>query len=534
MNNEMRPENIRIRFAITFSLMFTLIMASSMLFGGLRMELQAQIGDLSFFGGVSEGRRLPKTTEQLLAQGTAQRNQTTIFRYSELVFLQGEPQLFEGFLEVRTTGNVDPRRNLGTFNVTHRVFPNPNTANGDVVIDRQVTFRVNWRRLENGQIIYDYVAQTNNWRCNITVDGELFILDPRQSFYSVGIIEDPTPGVRYYRGNISGQLVYVQPGNGGNTTAATVSYFGEFHGYDNHWSATQTFRLDVDVDRGAGSWALSYQIRPSVSARKEMQFNTNEPQAMSFRGNFMEVQTLTAGLVYNFISMPRFLWQHPVSGGISIQSPNTFEQLPAFDTSFLRGNAAEDDIARLFSLQVLRGEPRHFQPGQAISRGQFVTMVTRAIRMPIEPVTNRNTVALRRNPPFSDVTIERPEFPYIRAAAESGLATGRANGKFYFDYAIERQEAVVIIIRALGLSQMGLNPAPVTPFVDDAQVSGWARGYLNIANHLGLISADVNGNIHPRQLMTNGEAANFINHMIEYMRNGLASDFADQIVNIAR
>jgi hypothetical protein len=270
---------------------------------------------------------------------------------------------------------------------------------------------------------------------------------------------------------------------------------------------------------------------------KVLQFVRNEPTAISFEGNYREVMQNNVGLRYDIFTAPNFMWAVPRSGSASIETPNLFEQLPAHDLTFLRGNAAEDDIRRLFSTQVLTGDPRFFQPSHAISRGQFVAAVARAIRLPVEATVTPTRARQRVQPDvsvFHDVPNTRPEYPYIMAAYRAGLAVGRANSMFYFDFPIDRQEAFMIMIRALGLSQMGLNPTPVTPFADDALIAPWAKREVAVAHMIGLAVPDENGFFHPTRQLSKGEAANILNELVEYMRVGLISDYADQIVNITR
>jgi hypothetical protein len=170
-----------------------------------------------------------------------------------------------------------------------------------------------------------------------------------------------------------------------------------------------------------------------------------------------------------------------------------------------------------------------------------MTALARAIKLPIEePPTAGNRTSARNNRTpvtvnlFSDVDSTRPEFPYIMAIQKAGIAYGRDNGMFYFDYPIQRQEAFTALVRALGLTNLGLNPTVVTPFADSNDIADWAIREVNVAQRLGLIFPDENGNIHPRRHITKGETASLLNHFIEYMRNGLVSDYADQIVNFAR
>ncbi|MCL1987247.1 MAG: S-layer homology domain-containing protein [Firmicutes bacterium] len=491
-----------------------------------------RIGDMGFFGGISEGVRLPLTTEVLIAEsaGNANRNRsdTTTMRYSELVFLNGNPVQFDGNIEIVRGGGVDVTSGVGSFNVTHRVTPSDATNNDVVAINRNMPFAVNYR-LEGSQLIFTYEVQRASWTETITMGDSTFELDASVSHFGVSIIQDITPGVSYYRGDISGRLVFVETGSG---ELLTQDMQGSFHGYRSPWSATETHRIDVTLIRD--DWAMQYQIRPSLTMNKVLQFVQNEPMAISFEGNFREVMQNNVGLRYDILVAPNFMWATPNSGTISMNIPNAFEQLPAHDLSFLRGNPAEDDIRRLFSTGVLNGDPRFFQPGHAISRGQFVAAVSRALRLPLEPQPQARGRIQPDTSVFHDVPNTRPEYPYIMAAYRAGLAIGRANSMFFFDYPIDRQEAFMIIIRGLGLTPMGLNPTPITPFVDDSLISSWARREVSVAHMIGLAVPDEQGFFHPTRQLTMGEAANIINELIEYMRVGLVSDYADQIVNIAR
>jgi hypothetical protein len=74
----------------------------------------------------------------------------------------------------------------------------------------------------------------------------------------------------------------------------------------------------------------------------------------------------------------------------------------------------------------------------------------------------------------------------------------------------------------------------VTPFADSDDIADYAIREMAVALQLGLIAPDQNGNIYPKRQVTKGEAASLLNFYIEYMRNGLVSDYADQIVNLAR
>lgn len=509
-----------------YKLVFAAITAFVMMLA-ITVEVRAEtlVQYMSFFGGISEGRRLPRTTEEMLAQQRPNRNQNFSFRYSEMTFLNGTPARFDGTLSINSGGSVDMNNEVGSFTVTHAVAPSAATSDL-VTINRSVTFQVNYR-VEGSQVILTHDAIPGSWSDVVTVNGRTLTLDSEVSHFGISIIEDRTPGVIYYRGDISGLLVYVDDANG---EVIRQEKSGSFHGYRSPWSATETHRIDSTIN--ADNWNMLYQIRPSITMNKVLQYVRNEPMAISFEGNYREIMQNFVGLRYDILVAPNFMWEEPTSGSISISTPNTFEQLPAPDLTFLRGNAAEDDIRRLFSTRVLTGDPRFFQPSHAITRGQFVAAVTRAIRLPITPVPAPRGRVQPDTSIFADVPNTRPEYPYIMAAHEARLAIGRANSMFYFDYPIDRQEAFMIMVRALGLTQLGLNPTPVTSFMDDALIANWARREVSVAQLIGLAVPDADGFFHPTRQLSNGEAANIINELIEYMRVGLVSDYAEGIVNI--
>jgi hypothetical protein len=460
-------------------------------------------------------------------QGTAVRNNRQAFAYRELILLEGTPTVFHGTLNVTNgLGPVDGR-DFGSFTETYATAANASTDRQNMVI-RNIQYNVNWRRV-NDQIILDYSVR--NWRETITTPGGVYTLDQNQSYFNMSFIQHNRPGISYYRGDISARFVYTM-GAGDGLTTVIVEQQGSVFGYDSAWSSSEAHRIDVSVSRD--DWQMTYQLRPSVSVGKTLQYVENEPTAISFRGNYREVTANISGIEYDIFIRPTSMNYAPRNGMVSIDTYNTFEQLPAPDLSFLYGHPAHDDIAMLFAMQVLEGPAHFYQPAQAMTRGEFVTALVKAIKLPIPPPPTNN----RRNAPiplmFPDVTQERPEFPYIMAAYNAGLAMGRTNGFFDIDAPIERQEAFVILIRALGLENLGLNPTVVTPYVDDSAIGAWARRNIYAATRLGIIRPDADGMLHPRSELTKAQGAALLIHLLDYMRHSLVMDYTEHIVNYVR
>lgn len=506
-----------IGLALSFSIMVTSVVPTF-----------ANVGDMGFFGGISEGRRLPKTTEEMLdSSGTTSRSSssnTPVFEYKEIVFLGGEPTEFSGTLTVKSNGaDIDYKAEpVGTYKETYTV--KPSSSQSDATINRSITFDVNYYT-KGTQVIKDYTA--SKWTETVTGNGGSYTLDKNaNNQFNVSIIEDHTPGVTYYKGDISSRATY--------TDGTVVNQEGSFYGYNCAYSSTETHRMNGTIDYGDGSGQTQYQVRPSVTVDKTIVYDENEPQLTSFEGNYKEVISNESGLVYNVYITPTQYYSAPTQGQASIDAFNTFEQLTAPDTSYLKGNFAEYDIKKLFAMGIIEGDPKHYVPSQAITRGEYVSMLAKAIKLDTSKYENvQGTV---KNPTvvvFPDVPATRDDYKYIMAGYDAGLAIGRQNGHYYPDEPLTREEAIVILLRTLGLSNLGLDSTPVTPFTDDAKISSWAKREIYAAQRIGLVSGDENGCINPQSYVSKAEAAALVNRLIDYMRIDLQEDYGRNIVHFA-
>ncbi len=473
--------------------------------------------DFGVFGGITEGRKLPKTTEQLLNTNKNTKNDLKS-TYKEIIFLTGEPKEYNGNITVSSkSANLQDK---GSYKVNYKVENGDTTPEG-ISLSRNMEYNVNYRKEEN-QTIKDYEA--SKWAETITVNGKSYTVDKNASKSSISIIEDKMPGITYYKGDISHRAVYTS-----DNDKITQDVSGVIYGYNSAWSSTETQRLNVTLS--TKDWQMEYQIRPSVSVNKTLEYSKNEPTAISFEGNYKEVMQNKSGLSYNIYVLPSNFSNIDTTGNISIPSFNTFEQLVAPDISYLKGHFAEEDIRKMFSMQILEGDPKFYKPNEAITRGQFTQMLVRAIKLPIDDKTKESNKKAPVDIVFSDVFPDRKEYPYIMAAYRSGIVAGKTNGKFAIDDPIERQEAIVILLRSLGLEHLGLDPTPITPFVDDSYIANWAKKEVYAANRIGIIAGDADGKFKPKLFISKAEASAIINRLINYMRYDMEADYTENIVN---
>ena len=117
-----------------------------------------------------------------------------------------------------------------------------------------------------------------------------------------------------------------------------------------------------------------------------------------------------------------------------------------------------------------------YRPDDSITRAEFAALINRTFGFSKEDdeIT------------FSDVTYNNDwKSQSITRAATLGYMQG-SSGNAYPDNNISRQEAATMLIRVLKLPLETGN----TGFLDDGNISSWAKSYIATAQEYGIITAD--------------------------------------------
>lgn len=499
----------------------------------MAVNVSAQIGDMGYFGGISEGTALPKTINTTLKPPGTTSNRT--MEYKEVIFLSGKPIEFLGNITVATSGIPDSQ--TGTYTETYTVAPSA-YSNPDVSINRRIVLDIQYEKIASidspggYQIVKN--SSVNSWTETITADNLTYTIDANKSYFSKTSNEDYSGGVNYIKGNISSRSVY-NTGTAGEQVVKTNE--GETYGYDQAWSSTETQRMNtvIDYKSPTKTWQLQAQLRPSVTVNKILQYSPNEPTVTSFNGNYYEVLKKENGLQYDILVQPQeFSRDIPKNGSISIDTFPDIEALrvpSSLNLMSLKGNGAEEDIKQLYSMGVL-DEPQYFKPSQSITRAQFMTAMVKALKLPlpVKPKTAKKTTTPAIEYLFQDFTSQEVNYDYIKTAYNAGITVGRENGTFKPDDLIPKEEAFCVLIRALGMQNVAYSTPPYTSFVDNKDISDWAVNEVYYLAKLGIISADEEGKIHPRDSISKGEAAAMINSFVKYMRQKMQTDYIENII----
>jgi len=157
----------------------------------------------------------------------------------------------------------------------------------------------------------------------------------------------------------------------------------------------------------------------------------------------------------------------------------------------------------LYSTGVLTGTnnpngTKSFNPSNNITRGDFMLILSRAF----------NLTSGSGSAGFSDVPTGSYYYQAITAAKALGIAKGTGN-KFYPAATITREDAMVLVLRAMSVSGTGYvagDTSTLSSFYDKNMISDYAQDAIATLIKSGIITGS-NNQIHPKNNITRAEAA---------------------------
>ncbi len=482
----------------------------------------ASQGEFGYEGGVST---------QILPAKTASK---ISYNYSEMCFITGKPVKFTGTLTISKSSKANGK--TATY-----IYSLANTQN-KATLTRTLVYNTKLTTDVNGQTIEETSFGKTPTEV-IKFDKNVYTLTNYQ-LTKTNII-DSKPVSNYFSGNIQSLKEY-NIGNNPVIGKMTVDTTGRFYGYDQYWSSSEVQTLDYlynyESNDKKEKWGGSVSVNVSSSTVKDLQYQENEPDQISFDGGYIQTQKNDVVLDYSS-EMPEF-----DSKGIStdnvVKSQDSIKmeafptqtRLPVTDLNYLRGNWAENDIKLLFSIGAFKNTSGKLDPQKFITRAEFASALINSVKdVPADPTikttATRTTSKTKLTSPFNDVPTNSVYFNEINTAYKKGIFSGRGNNNFEPGETISLAEAVVAFIRALGLQNMAPNANAVTTFKDNDSIPSFARSSMYVAEQIGLIHADDRGYINPNDKITKARAAVMLNDLIEYMRNGISKDYRENILN---
>ncbi|WNS41557.1 Ig-like domain-containing protein [Paenibacillus sp. MMS20-IR301] len=173
------------------------------------------------------------------------------------------------------------------------------------------------------------------------------------------------------------------------------------------------------------------------------------------------------------------------------------------------GKDAVNDMGSRMVVEGIGGG--NFNPNQAVTRAEFAAIVVRGLGLRVE---NRDTV-------FSDVQAENWFSGAVHTAHAYGLIDGFKDGTFRPDDRITREQAMVIVARAMtitglkGSLEAELSEAALQKFDDGTLVSSWARSGVTDSVWSGLVQGRSQSLLVPGGQITRAEAAAIMQRLLQ-------------------
>lgn len=170
----------------------------------------------------------------------------------------------------------------------------------------------------------------------------------------------------------------------------------------------------------------------------------------------------------------------------------------------IRRNYATEAIINMSNHNIITGTGiRTFEPDKPITRAEFVTMLDRLLG--IEPVSS--AVAT-----FEDVPSTAWYYPWVQPAIQLNIVNGVSDVRFEPSRTVSREEAAVMLNRALKQLSLSESIIPESLYEDQDHIHSWALSSVFVMHALGLMVGD-DGSFRPRDSMTRQEAAVFMNRV---------------------
>ena len=473
------------------------------------------------------------------------------YEYEEYIFISGEPIQFVGTVTV-----TEPERGTSaSITNTYRFTLKPSDSSIPGKIDRTMSYVTSFTdRPDKGQTLGKTIV--SSYRETIELNGDRYVL--ADYFFSKSDVIDNRPASNYYLGNITGKKIY-DINNGKGRVMIDIS--GGNVGYQNFWGKTETQVINyvINTERElliSGedeeeditqevAWGGSYRVQASDSTHKNLIYTESTPSLISFDGGHIRITNREMVSMYDY-NVPRMVKGNPLPSGrdrgvlqLSKKMVPELESLIVPKFRDVGGHWSEENIRRMYSLDVFDNVDEYFLPDVPMTRVEFTKGIIRASNIKVESNAEEEERPTRRTryaepedekSPFNDVSSKDPDFNYVMAALDRGIIKGVSAIEFGPNNPLTRAQAVTILIRALGFESKAPTPGFRTQFSDNARIPDWAKDSVYVAKEISLVHGDSANNFNPNQVMTRAEAAAMLTRFLEFLEKDLQRDYRENII----
>ncbi|RJE87689.1 hypothetical protein D3P07_15385 [Paenibacillus sp. 1011MAR3C5] len=173
---------------------------------------------------------------------------------------------------------------------------------------------------------------------------------------------------------------------------------------------------------------------------------------------------------------------------------------------------SKQDVNDMGSRLVVKGTSEdRFNPEGSVTRAEFAAILVRALGLQESGSSSS----------FSDVSKNDWYYQAVGKAAEYGIVTGYTDGSFKPGATLSRQEAMVMIARAMRITAShpalsdSAKAAALVSFNDRSLVAAWAEQSVAETVYSGLAKGSPDGNLNPEATMTRAETAVMVRRLLQ-------------------
>lgn len=172
---------------------------------------------------------------------------------------------------------------------------------------------------------------------------------------------------------------------------------------------------------------------------------------------------------------------------------------------------AKENIEQLASKLLVNGfTDQTFKPENNITRAEFTALLTKALTLS-SPASGRT---------YSDISSTDWYADAVGAASSAGLISGYADGTFKPEQYITREEAAVLMLKAIAIAGKNTDhryDSALDDFQDSGDISDWAKDALALLVEEGIISGVSNTKLSPDTNTTRAQAAVILARVLKYI-----------------
>lgn len=424
----------------------------------------------------------------------------------EVVFVSGEPVVFEGTLEYEESVKNDAETRVYEYDLK--------TDAGDT-LKRELEFSIEREEKNNGQIVSKWVL--DEYSESIKIGDITYALENYD--ISRTQIDDVKPVGNYFAGNISLEKRYTA-----DTDTITIVGTGNIYGYDTAWAKNETIKMTYTVSSEENDWTGKYIITKSDTDQKKIKQIENTITQISFDDSYVILENNISTLKYSS-EMPEFYNSKALEYIIKENGSYKYESFPvenrmaSYNLSGVKGHWGASEIKKAFALEYMdEWQNGITSPDSGVTRGEFSKILALVLKLNLNDYEEFEMK-------FRDVTENNKYYNYIKALNAEGVVSGESATKFMPNQIITRAQAVTMIINAIGFENKAPEVMPNLKFADVDEIPAWAVKFIYVANDIGLVNGNENGEFMPNKQLTKAEIATISNNLVRYLTEDLSEEY---------